>query len=39
VEFEPDGVAAEEIRALYQLTCKHANMITSKQANKERKTA
>jgi chromosome partitioning protein len=39
VEFEPDGVAAEEIRALYQLACKHANMITSKHANKEGKTA
>ena len=39
VEYEPDGVAAQEIRALYQLACKHAGMITRNKPNKERKTA
>jgi chromosome partitioning protein len=39
VEYEPDGVAAQKIRALYQLACKHAGMITRNKTNKERKTA
>jgi len=39
VEFEPDGVAADEIRALYKLACKHANMITDNKANREKRTA
>ncbi len=39
VEYEPDGVAAQEIRALYQLVCKQAGMITRNKPNKERKTA
>jgi len=39
VEFEPEGIAAQEIRALYQLTCKQAGMITRNKNNKERKTA
>ena len=38
VEFEPEGVAAQEIRALYELTCKRAGMIT-RNKNKERMTA
>jgi chromosome partitioning protein len=39
VEFEPDGVAAQEIRALYQLACKQAGMITGNKNHKEKKTA
>jgi chromosome partitioning protein len=39
VEYEPDGTAAQEIRALYQLACKQAGMITRNNKNKERKTA
>lgn len=39
VEFEPDGIAAQEIEALYQLVCKQVNMITRNKNNKERKTA
>jgi chromosome partitioning protein len=39
VEFEPDGVAAQEIRALYQLTCNKAGMITSNKDKRERRTA
>jgi chromosome partitioning protein len=35
VEFEPDGIAAQEVLALYQITCKHVNMITSNKRNKE----
>lgn len=39
IEFDPDGVAAQEIRDLYQLACKRANMITRNNVGKERKTA
>jgi chromosome partitioning protein len=39
VEFEPEGVAAEETRALYQLACQQAGMITRKKYAKEGKTA
>ena len=39
VEFEPDSIAAQEIRALYVLACKKAGMITRSKNNKERKTA
>ena len=39
VEYEPEGIAAEEIRALYLLACKQAGMITRnkpKQGEKDR---
>ena len=39
VEFEPDGVAAQEIRTLYQLACKQAGLITGNKNHKEKKTA
>ena len=39
IEYEPDGVAAQEIRALYQLACKQAGIITRNNPNKEKKTA
>jgi chromosome partitioning protein len=39
VEFEPDGVAAHEIRDLYKLACKQVGMITSNKGSMERKTA
>lgn len=39
VEFEPEGVAAEEIRVLYKLACKQAGMVARKQSVKEGKTA
>ncbi|MGH9623462.1 MAG: ParA family partition ATPase [Bryobacteraceae bacterium] len=38
IEFEPNGVAAQEVRELYQITCKRVDMITSNKS-KERKTA
>ena len=37
VEFEPEGVEAQEIRDLYQLACKEAGMITRKNHSKEGK--
>lgn len=39
VEFEPEGMAAEEIRALYKLACKQAGMVAGKHSVKEGKTA
>lgn len=39
LEYEPDGVAAAEIKALCLLACKQAGMITKNQASKERLTA
>ncbi len=39
VEYEPEGTAADEIRALYLLACKQAGMVTRNKATKERKTA
>lgn len=38
VEFEPEGTASREIRAVYVLACKHAGMITRNSAI-ERRTA
>ncbi len=39
VEFEPDGVAAQEIRALYTLACKAVGIATRMKATKEAMTA
>ena len=39
VEFEPEGAAAEEIRALYKLACKQAGMQARKHSRKEGKIA
>lgn len=35
IEFEPDGVAAEEVRALYKLACKQAGMVARRRSGKE----
>jgi chromosome partitioning protein len=39
VEFEPDGVAAQEVRALYRLVCKRVGIITRSKDDKEKKSA
>jgi chromosome partitioning protein len=39
LEYEPDGAAAQEIRALCMFACKHVNMITKKHSHKEKITA
>lgn len=39
IEYEPDGVAAQEIKALCLQACQHAGMITRHQKAKEKLTA
>jgi chromosome partitioning protein len=38
-EYEPKGKAAEEVRALYEVVCKHVNMLSSKHGNTKPKRA
>jgi chromosome partitioning protein len=39
IEYEPDGAAASEIRALCLLACKQAGMITRNRDRKDRLSA